>query len=89
MAPVILALRREPWARVRVLATAQHREMLDRVLGLFAIVPDVDLDLMQPDQTLAVLTARLIGALDAALDREKPDVVLAQGDTATVLATGL
>jgi UDP-N-acetylglucosamine 2-epimerase (non-hydrolysing) len=89
MAPVILALRKEPWARARVLATAQHRQMLDQVLGLFAITPDVDLDLMRPDQALADLTARMIGALDRALEQERPDVVLAQGDTTTVLATGL
>jgi UDP-N-acetylglucosamine 2-epimerase (non-hydrolysing) len=89
MAPVILALRGQPWARARVLATAQHRQMLDQVLGLFAITPDVDLDLMRPDQALADLTARMIGALDGALERERPDVVLAQGDTTTVLATGL
>ena len=89
MAPVILALRREPWARVRVLATAQHRRMLDQVLGLFAIAPDVDLDLMRPDQDLADLTARMLTALDASLREERPDVVLAQGDTTTVLATGL
>jgi UDP-N-acetylglucosamine 2-epimerase (non-hydrolysing) len=89
MAPVILALRREPWARVRVLATAQHRHLLDQVLGLFEIVPDVDLDLMRADQALADLTARMIAALDAALAREHADLVLAQGDTTTVLATGL
>jgi UDP-N-acetylglucosamine 2-epimerase (non-hydrolysing) len=89
MAPVILALRRQPWARVRVLATAQHREMLDQVLDLFGIAPDVDLDLMHPDQSLPDLTARLVTALDAALGQENPDIVLAQGDTATVLATGL
>lgn len=89
MAPVILALRREPGARVRVLATAQHRLMLDQVLRLFGIAPDVDLDLMRPDQSLADLTARAIAALDESLVREQPDVVLAQGDTTTVLATGL
>jgi len=89
MAPVILALRREPWARARVLATAQHRQMLDQVLGLFGIAPDVDLDLMRPDQSLPDLTARMITALDQALEAERPDVVLAQGDTTTVLATGL
>ena len=89
MAPVILALRSEPWARVRVVATAQHRQMLDQVLGLFAITPDVDLDLMRPDQDLADLTARMLVALDATLSAERPDVVLAQGDTTTVLATGI
>ena len=89
MAPVILALRAEPWARARVLATAQHRQMLDQVLGLFEIAPDVDLDLMRPDQALADLTARMITRLDEALAEERPDVVLAQGDTTTVLATGL
>ena len=89
MAPVILALRREPWARVRVLATAQHRLMLDQVLGVFEIAPDIDLDLMHPDQALADLTARMLTALDASLRQEEPDLVLAQGDTTTVLATGL
>src|SRR5687767_6707071 len=89
MAPVILALRREPWARVRVIATAQHRLMLDQVLGLFGIVPDVDLDLMRPDQTLSDLFARTLSAVDASLGPEGAHVVLAQGDTTTVLATGM
>jgi UDP-N-acetylglucosamine 2-epimerase (non-hydrolysing) len=89
MAPVVLELRRRPWARVRVVATAQHREMLDQVLGLFGIVPDVDLDLMRPDQALPELTARLITALDRTLGEECPSAVLAQGDTTTVLATAL
>ena len=89
MAPVVLELRRRPWARVRVLATAQHREMLDQVLELFAIAPDRDLDLMRPNQSLADLSARLLGALDGALEVEKPWAVLAQGDTTTVLATAL
>ncbi len=89
MAPVVQALRREPWADVRVLATAQHREMLDQVLRLFAIDPDVDLDLMRPDQSLPELTARLITALDHTLASESPDIVLAQGDTTTVMAASL
>lgn len=89
MAPVVLELRRRPWARVRVLATAQHREMLDQVLGLFGIVPDVDLDLMLPDQALADLTARMLTALDRTLEQERPHAVLAQGDTTTVLVTAL
>src|SRR5262245_51276446 len=89
MAPVILELRRRSWARVRVLATAQHRQMLDQVLGLFGIEPDVDLDLMRPDQALADLTARMLSALDGTLERERPAAVLAQGDTTTVLTTAL
>lgn len=89
MAPVILALRKEPWAEVRVLATAQHREMLDQVLGLFDIKPDIDLNLMQKDQTLPELTARLMTTLDLALSGETPDAMLAQGDTTTVMVAAL
>ncbi|MEO6667080.1 MAG: UDP-N-acetylglucosamine 2-epimerase, partial [Nitrospiria bacterium] len=89
MAPVILAFRREPWAETRVLATAQHREMLDQVLTLFGIRPDLDLNLMRPDQTLPELTARLMTGLDEMLGRERPDVVLAQGDTTTVMVAAL
>lgn len=89
MAPVILGLKNEPWAEVRVLATAQHREMLDQVLGLFDIKPDIDLNLMQKNQTLPELTARLMTALDQALGHEAPDAVLAQGDTTTVMVAAL
>ena len=89
MAPVILALRDEPWAAVRVLATAQHRQLLDQVLSLFDIAPDRDLDVMRPGQTLTALTARLLLALDAALEAERPDVVLIQGDTTTVMTLAL
>ncbi len=73
MAPVILALQNEVWASVRVLATAQHREMLDQVLTLFGIVADIDLDIMRANQSLPELTSRLIAALDDALAVEKPD----------------
>ena len=60
MAPVILALKEEPWANVRVLATAQHRHMLDQVNDFFGIEPDIDLDIMRPNQALTTLTARLL-----------------------------
>lgn len=60
MAPVILALRNIPKIQVRVLATAQHREMLDEALAQFGIEADFDLDIMQPNQTLAELTGRLL-----------------------------
>lgn len=89
MAPVILALREEPWADVHVVATAQHREMLDQMLDFFGIAPDSDLGMMRPGQSLATLTARMLEALDALLVHHSPDLVLAQGDTTTVLAAGL
>lgn len=89
MAPVILALKKEPWADVRVLATAQHRHMLDQVLNFFGIEPDIDLDIMRPNQALTTLTARLLLDLDDVLLAEKPDVVLVQGDTTTVMTVAL
>ena len=89
MAPVILALKQTIWARVKVIATAQHREIMDDALDLFGIVPDLDLDIMRPDQQLADLTSRLLSALDTAFRSERPDTVLAQGDTATVFASSL
>lgn len=89
MAPVILALQNEPWAEVRVLATAQHREMLKQVLNLFSIEPDIDLDIMRVNQPLALLTSRILQNVDDVLMAEKPDLVLVQGDTTTVFAVSL
>ena len=89
MAPVIMALKAEPWAEVRVLATAQHRHMLDQVLNLFGIEPDIDLDIMRPNQALTTLTARLLLDMDNVLLAEKPYVVLVQGDTTTVMTVAL
>lgn len=89
MAPVILALRQAPWVKVRVCATAQHREMLDEALAIFDIVPDFDLDAMRPNQSLSGLTARLLTGVDQVLEAERPHLVVAQGDTTTVLATAL
>lgn len=89
MAPVILGLKKETWADVRVLATAQHRQMLDQVMDFFGITPDIDLNIMQPNQALTTLTARLLLELDNVLLKEKPDVVLVQGDTTTVMTVAL
>ena len=89
LAPVVLALQSAAWCRVRVVATAQHRQILDQILAYFGIRADVDLDLMRPDQSLADLSGRMIGQLDAALAALAPDVVLAQGDTTTVLVSAL
>jgi len=89
MAPVILALKKCEEVDCRVLATAQHRHMLDQVLRIFAIEPDIDLDIMRPNQALTTLTARLLLELDSVLQTEKPDVVLAQGDTTTVMTVAM
>lgn len=89
MAPVICALRAQPWADVRVVATAQHRQLADAVFRFFDIVPDVDLNLMQPDQTLNALFGRLMLAFNDVFPAETPDMVLAQGDTAGVFAAAL
>jgi UDP-N-acetylglucosamine 2-epimerase (non-hydrolysing) len=89
MAPVIRALRAAPWARCRVLLTAQHRELVDPMLAFFGIEPDIDLDLMRPGQSLVDLTSRMLPAVHDAIDRERPDIVLAQGDTTTVFVTAL
>ncbi|MFM0413093.1 non-hydrolyzing UDP-N-acetylglucosamine 2-epimerase [Paraburkholderia aromaticivorans] len=89
MAPLVKRLQREDWADCRVLATAQHRGMLDQVLRLFEIEADIDLDIMQPNQSLPMLTSRLMVRLDDVLAAEQPDVLLAQGDTTTVLTAAL
>ncbi|CAO3363871.1 non-hydrolyzing UDP-N-acetylglucosamine 2-epimerase [Azospirillum palustre] len=89
MAPVISTLKLADWCAVRVIATAQHRDMLDQSLGVFGIEPDIDLNLMAPNQSLADLTIRALAGLDRILATEAPSAVLAQGDTTTVLATAL
>ncbi len=89
LAPVVLELRRRPGCEVAVCVTAQQREMLDQVLELFAITPDVDLDLMRPNQSLAAFAGRAIPRLDEELARLAPDMVLVQGDTSTTLYAAL
>lgn len=90
MAPVVKVLAKHPGEiRSVVCSTGQHRQMLDQVLELFAIQPDYDLNLMEPNQTLSRLTANLITALDGVIEKEMPNWVLAQGDTTTVLAASL
>ncbi|MBP7786733.1 MAG: UDP-N-acetylglucosamine 2-epimerase (non-hydrolyzing) [Longilinea sp.] len=89
MAPVVLQLAATAGVESRVCVTAQHRQMLDQVLSVFKIVPDIDLNLMRPDQSLADLTAGILTHLDPVLKFEKPDWVLVQGDTTTVMTTAL
>lgn len=87
--PVIHALRTEPRLDVRVCVTAQHREMLDQVLDLVGIAPDIDLNLMTPGQSLDALSAALLTRLGDVYDRERPDRVMVQGDTATAMMGAL
>lgn len=89
MAPVVRALSSHSSIESLVCVTAQHRQMLDQVLDLFQIKPDIDLDLMRPDQSLAELTAAVFSSLDPVLKRLQPDWVLVQGDTTTVMAAAL
>ena len=89
MAPVLQKLAATPDIELHVCVTAQHREMLDQVMSLFGIRPEIDLDLMRPNQSLAALTASIFTSLDPVLEKMKPDWVLVQGDTTTVMATAL
>lgn len=90
MAPVIKALQAHPdQFSCYVCVTAQHRQMLDQVLDLFSIKPDIDLNIMRPNQTLPALTADLLTAVTKVLEKEKPDMVLVQGDTTTCFAAAL
>lgn len=87
--PVVTALRAHPGLETRLCATAQHRALLDQVLAMGSIRPDIDLDLMRPGQPLGTLAARLALELDKVLERERPDRVMVQGDTATAMAAAL
>lgn len=87
--PVVAALKATPGLDVRTCVTAQHRGLLDQVLGIAGLTPDVDLDIMEPGQSLDRLTARLLTALGEVMDAELPDRVIVQGDTATAMVGAL
>jgi UDP-N-acetylglucosamine 2-epimerase (non-hydrolysing) len=87
--PVIAALSATPGLVVRTCVTAQHRGLLDQVLAIAGLVPDIDLDLMEPGQSLDRLTARLLTGLGEIMDAERPDRVIVQGDTATAMVGAL
>ncbi|MFC5571471.1 non-hydrolyzing UDP-N-acetylglucosamine 2-epimerase [Lysobacter yangpyeongensis] len=89
MAPVVAALAATPGIQPFVAVTAQHREMLDQVLGVFGIVPDEDLNVMEAGQGLADVTSRILLGMSSSMRRHRPDLVLVHGDTATTLATAL
>jgi UDP-N-acetylglucosamine 2-epimerase (non-hydrolysing) len=87
--PLIHALEADDRFDSRVCVSAQHRAMLDQVLQIAGIVPDHDLDLMQPDQSLDALTAALLTGLGRVMDEERPDWVVVQGDTATAMSAAI
>ncbi|GAA1178870.1 non-hydrolyzing UDP-N-acetylglucosamine 2-epimerase [Nesterenkonia xinjiangensis] len=89
MAPIVKALQASEHFDCRVTVTGQHREMLDQVNELFGIVPDHDLNIIQPRQTLNGVLTRTVTGLDALFTEEKPDAVLVQGDTTTTTAGAL
>jgi len=90
MAPVVKELEKYPDKIESVVCvTGQHREMLDQVISLFEIKPQIDLNLMEPNQTLASLTAKAITSLTDVIANVKPDIVLVQGDTTTAMIAGL
>lgn len=89
MAPIIKRLNTAPWCHSIVVATAQHRELLDQVFDLFAIRADADLDVMRDGQGLATLTGRLFERIDSAYEKFDPDLILAQGDTTTVMVAAV
>jgi UDP-N-acetylglucosamine 2-epimerase (non-hydrolysing) len=87
--PVVRALQADPGIRVRTCVTAQHRGLLDQVLAIADLTPDIDLDIMEPGQSLDRLTARLLTGLGEVMDAERPDLAIVQGDTATAMAGAL
>lgn len=90
MAPIVLELQKFPEkAEVIVTVTGQHREMLQQVLDVFRIKPRYNLDIMKPRQTLTEITARALQGLEEIIVAEKPDIVLAQGDTTTTFVSAL
>jgi UDP-N-acetylglucosamine 2-epimerase (non-hydrolysing) len=89
LAPVLQELRKFPEIESRVCVTAQHREMLDQVLRIFEITPDYDLNLMRPNQSLSQITADALLSLESVIQRERPDVVITQGDTTTAFVASL
>ena len=89
MAPVVKALEAAAGIESAVCVTAQHRDMLDQVLGLFDIMPDFDLDIMRPNQDLTHITASVLKGMGDVLDAHKPDRILVHGDTTTTFAASL
>jgi UDP-N-acetylglucosamine 2-epimerase (non-hydrolysing) len=89
LCPVILQLRQNAVSEITVCVTGQHRKMLDQTLKAFGVVPDVDLNVMQPNQTLPDLTSRILTGVSHYLRQARPDLIVVQGDTTTAFAAAL
>ncbi len=90
MAPIVFECQqRHELIETTICITGQHHELLNQVLGHFGIVPDLNLEVMEPNQTLAKVTARCVEGLDAAMAKCQPEYVVAQGDTTTVMAAAM
>jgi UDP-N-acetylglucosamine 2-epimerase len=90
LAPVIVEMQRHPGEIETIqLATAQHRDMLDQMLAIFSLKPDIDLNVMTPNQTLEMLSSEMLKGISAVLDKVKPDWVVVQGDTTTAMIASL
>ena len=89
MAPLALELSRRPQIDALCCVTAQHRQMLDSVLDIFRLVPDFDLNIMEPRQTLSTITSKCLLGMEGVLEEAKPDLVLVHGDTSTTFAGAL
>lgn len=89
MAPVYRELKKSPVLDVEFISTAQHRQMLDQAMSIFGISADFDMDAMRPGQSLNSLMSRLMASWDEYFSARRPDAVLVQGDTTTVLATAI
>lgn len=89
MAPLVKALKNDQRFEVKVCVTAQHRQMLDQVLGLFEIQPEFDMDIMRAGQDLTDITSRVLMGMKEVLAQWRPDIVLVHGDTSTTMAASL
>jgi UDP-N-acetylglucosamine 2-epimerase (non-hydrolysing) len=89
MCPLVLALKNTPGIDSRVCVTGQHRAMLDQVLDIFHVVPDYDLEIMRPNQTLTTITTSVLEEMEDVLRSYQPDVTLVHGDTTTSMAAAL
>ena len=89
MAPVVKACRARPELEVKVCVTAQHRQMLDQVMDIFGLTADFDLNVMAPNQTLGDVTCKVLKGMEGVFEQWRPDMILVQGDTTTVMAAAL